>query len=254
MGWEQFRQYLRDRRPLFGAYITIPNADALELIAADWDWLWIDQQHSPISNQEVALLVRIAEQAGAAPLVRVKHNDEVAIGLALDHGAAGVIVPMVNTAEDAERAVSAAKFPPLGQRSVGSRRLMSQRGRNYWASSNEEISVVVQLESARAIENTRSIASVPGVDALFLGVDDWLAETGVELHFPADMQQLRLGIEKIAAEALDLKCAFGCFCDDVSSVAEARSLGASLLICAEDWLLLQIGSRQAASNSRKVWL
>ena len=250
--YKGLRQTLLEKRPLYGLYVSLACPDLTELVANDWDWLWIDQQHSPIDQIAALALVRVAERAGVFSVIRVAANDQTAIGSALDLGASGVIVPLVNTAEDARRAVVAARFPPVGRRSVGSRRLMSGYGRDFWASHGEAAAMVVQIESREAVANSEAIAAVLGVDGVLLGTDDLAAEAGVALQFPADRAFRDNALARVIEGAGRSGKAVGCFCDDDEAVRTAVAMGASFLVCAEDWLLLQQSSRRAADCSRRA--
>ena len=119
------------------------------------------------------------------------------IGLALDTGANGLIVPVVNTPEEAREIVYAAKFPPLGGRSYGGRRPIDLRGRGYSDTANEDVILVAQIESPEAVENAESIAAVPGVDALFLGPDDIMLRRGHSMIAPRSPEALRKDLERV---------------------------------------------------------
>ena len=170
--FKSLRPKLRSNKPLFGWYVTFQIPDIVEMIGGSWDWLWIDLQHSPINMDATLNIIRAAEAAGTCPLVRVGKNDSYLIATALDLGASGVIVPMVNTVEEAEHVVSAAKFPPAGRRSYGSRRLFGLYGSDYADHADEETVLFVQLESAQALENAEAARSTePGCQQFDVIVD-----------------------------------------------------------------------------------
>ena len=106
------RERLESGMPLYGWYVTFQIPDIVELVGKYWDWIWVDLQHSPIDVAASLDIVRAAEAVGIFSLVRVGRNDPFLIAQALDLGASGVIVPMVNTASEAKDVIQAAKFPP----------------------------------------------------------------------------------------------------------------------------------------------
>jgi len=162
-----------------------------------FDWLVIDMEHSAIGNHQCQELIRIIDLCGIAPLVRVGANDSLLIKRAMDAGAHGVVVPMINSREDAEKAVSAVKYPPHGMRGVG-----LSRAQGYGTSFDEykkwvekESVVIVQIEHFLAVENLEDILSASGVDAFIIGPYDLSASLGI----PGDFESKRMieALEKI---------------------------------------------------------
>src|SRR5262249_18593348 len=142
------------------------------------DFVCVEAEHSPLGRESIHALLGAARRPA---LVRVADNAGVPIVSALDDGAEGVIVPRVDSAEEAQAAVDAARFPPLGKRGVGPGRA-SGYGRTlpeYFAAANEQVIVGVQIESAAAVADVTRIAAVQGVDLLFLGPGDLAVSLGV---------------------------------------------------------------------------
>jgi len=164
-----------------GSWITIAHSSIAEIMAkAGYDWLAVDMEHSAIELAEAQRLIQVIELAGGIPLVRVGENSPYLIKRVMDAGAHGVIVPMVNTADDAVRAVSAVKYPPAGKRGVGLARaqgygLAFERYRKW---VNKESVVVVQIEHNEAVDNLEDILSVEGVDGSMIGPYDLSASLG----------------------------------------------------------------------------
>lgn len=177
---------LLEGKPIVGQWLSIASPALTELIAnIGMDWLLIDTEHSAASWETVEDMVRSMKGTEVVPLIRVGDNDPALIKQALDRGASGVVVPMVNTAEEAARAVEFAKYPPAGSRGVAATRA-SGYGRNleeYYSKWNEESIVVIQIETSEALQNIDEIAAVHGVDVLFLGPVDLSANIGVFLDF-----------------------------------------------------------------------
>jgi 4-hydroxy-2-oxoheptanedioate aldolase len=181
----QLKVQLRDGAPAVGTAITMSATDSMELLARmNFDWLFIDTEHAPLNSEMLAQLLQVARLGKATPLVRVAWNDPVVIKKALDAGAMGVVVPWVNTREQAIMAVRAAKYPPLGTRGFGPRWLLlaGEDLPEYNRTANDEVLVVVQIETAEAMENLEGILTTPGVDAYMIGPAD-LANS---LGFPGD--------------------------------------------------------------------
>ncbi len=169
------RQALLERRLTIGSWIQIGHGAIAEILAnAGFDWLAVDCEHSDIDLGQMTELFRGMYGRGAVPFVRVRENDVLAIRQALNLGAQGVIVPLVSTPEEAGRAVAAAKYPPAGIRGYCFSR-MNNYGvdfDHYASNANDEIAVVVMIESRAAVENIEAILAVDGVDGVFIGPYD----------------------------------------------------------------------------------
>ena len=192
------RSRLAGGTPQFGLSVMYPSPGVVERIGPDWDWIWLDGQHGQLGNYDVMLsMVRACNLVGRPAMVRVPHHEFGSIGLALDMGAAGVIVPVVDSVEDAKKAAFAAKFSPLGGRSYGGRRPIDLWGRAYSDTANSDTVLVVQIESPEAIENAAAIAGTPGVDALFLGPDDIMLRRGFTMTTPRSKETLGKDMEAV---------------------------------------------------------
>ena len=176
------RERLRAGGPLVGTFLQAPTAVTAELVAGlGFDFTCVEAEHSAIGVETMQSLVAASLLGGAPALVRVRQNGPAEIGAALDAGAAGVIVPRVDSADEAAAAVAAGRYPPAGRRGVGPGRA-SGYGRTipaYLAAANDQIAVGVQIESAAAVEQASSIAAVPGLDLLFVGPGDLAVSLGV---------------------------------------------------------------------------
>jgi 2-keto-3-deoxy-L-rhamnonate aldolase RhmA len=176
------RQALLERRVTIGTWIQIGHAAVAEVLAnAGFDWIAADCEHTDMGLAEFAAVARGLHGRGSVPFVRVRENDTLAIRQMLDLGALGVIVPLVNTPADAARAVRAAKYPPAGVRGFA-----FHRGNNwgvdfadYAANANDQIAVVVMIESREAVENIDAILAVEGVDGVFIGPYDMSGSYGI---------------------------------------------------------------------------
>lgn len=156
-------------------------------VAAGYDWLFIDLEHGSISMETVAQISNTALLAQCAPIVRVAAFDFSTAGRALDNGALGAIFPHVDTADQARTIVEHMRYPPAGHRSFAARQpavgFNAGPATEIMAALDTEILVFAMLESALAIENAAEIASVPGIDALFIGANDLAIDLGIPDQF-----------------------------------------------------------------------
>lgn len=158
---------------LLGAWCMIPGALTAEALGrAGFDWVLIDLQHGGMDYETAVEMIRAVDLGGAAPIVRAPWNDPGIIGRLLDAGALGVVIPMIQTAEDARRAVEACLYPPAGRRSFGPVRVGLRDGPGYFTQANERVLVIPMIETAEALAEVEAIARTPGVDALFVGPFD----------------------------------------------------------------------------------
>lgn len=182
-GESALKKALVEGRPVIGATVTVPNVDtALTLANAGFDFLWIEMEHGPITLESLRTILLATRGAKAVPITRVPANEVWLAKRVLDEGSLGVIFPFTSTRELAERAVAACRYPPLGDRGFGPGLAMSRYGMGaaeYVKFANENVVVVVIIERKEAVENIESIASVPGLDVLFVGVNDLSYSLGV---------------------------------------------------------------------------
>lgn len=175
------KEALRVGKPTVGSWIQTGNVVAAEILAAaGFDWIGIDCEHSSITADVMSDVMRsIGDRA--VPLVRVKTNAPLDIRRALDMGAGGVIVPMINSAEEAHAAVLAAKYPPEGVRGFGYCRAngWGEQFDEYAARANDEIVVIAMLETKAGVEHADEILRVDGIDGVFIGPYDLSGSLGV---------------------------------------------------------------------------
>jgi len=170
------KRKLREGKPAFGTWLSLDNLHTARVLArAGFDWLTLDLEHSAIDWSRAAAVFAVVADAGCVPLARVPEGNHHLIKRVLDAGAWGIVVPMVNTAEQARLAIAAAKYPPQGNRSAGGG--MHALGfaaspDEYYQRANDEILVVLQTESPTGVDNADAIYSLPGCDAIFIGPVD----------------------------------------------------------------------------------
>jgi len=167
-----FAQRLRAREQLVGYWVVSDNPAATEEIAsAGYDYVCLDTQHGLLDYQAALAGVMAADLGGSAGVVRVLGNDAALIGKALDTGASAVIVPLVDSPEDAARAARACRYPPTGIRSYGPTRA-ALRGRMSPQETNDQVACIVMIETALGLDNATRICATAGADAVYIGPSD----------------------------------------------------------------------------------
>jgi 4-hydroxy-2-oxoheptanedioate aldolase len=190
------RRRLESGEPSIGTWLSVPSPETAGLAARlGFDWLTVDAEHSPVDILTLARMFSAISAWGTAPMVRIPWNTPENFKRVLDAGAWGIVVPMVNSREEAEQAVEATRYHPAGRRSVGgSGHAMSFRAEagEYYARANDEILLVLQIEHIEGVEQCREILSVPGVDACFIGPNDLAASMGLGLGTPLESDNPRV--------------------------------------------------------------
>jgi 2-keto-3-deoxy-L-rhamnonate aldolase RhmA len=210
----------------------------VELLAtAGFDWLFFDGEHGPFGALEMQAMLQAAGPDTPC-LVRVPSHDEASIKKALDIGAAGIVVPQVNTAEAAADVVGRAKYAPQGVRGVGIARAHSYglRFQEYMESANENVAVVVQAEHHEAVANIEAIVRVPGVDAVLVGPYDLSASLGIpgQIDDPA----ITGAIDRVSEACLAAGVRLGIFGLSAEAIQPYLKRGYTLIIAGVDTVML----------------
>jgi 2-keto-3-deoxy-L-rhamnonate aldolase RhmA len=246
----QFHGRLARREALFGTLLTLPSPEIAEVMAAaGFDWLFIDMEHGLLDFAPVQRMIQAAGHACPC-IVRVPNNEAILIARALDTGAAGIIVPHVNTADEARAAVRAARYPPVGSRSIGVARAQGYGGRlaDAIARDNDQTAVVAQVEHIDAVAQIDEIVSVPGVNAVFIGPFDMSASMGKPGEIGAPDVQQAIATVAAACAARQVPC--GIFVVDGAAARRAVGAGHSLVCAATDTLLLASAARHLLDDAR----
>lgn len=160
--------------PAIGTFVTLNTPDVAEILSScGYDWLLLDMEHGTLTTISVQRMIQ-AVKGDCAAIIRVPENDDVWIKKALDTGCQGILIPQVNDRRAAEAAVAAAKFPPIGERSVGIARAhgYGMSFAEYVATANETVALIIQIEHIEAVRNLDEILSVEGIDGIFIGPYD----------------------------------------------------------------------------------
>ena len=254
---ETVRSKLLSRHATIGSWLEIPHASAAEIMArAGFDWLVIDAEHGGIDIETGTDLMRAIRAANpdCEAFVRVTDNHPLAIRRALDAGATGVVVPLINSGAEAEKAVTAAKYPPRGVRGYGfsPANAYGAEFADYTARANEDISVVVQVEHVDALAHIDEILAVDGVDAAFLGPWDMSGSMGIpgRLDDPRMTQATQSILEACAAHGR----AAGTLITrpDPEAVRRTIEQGFTFLAISGDVLMLDHVARALVNNARKA--
>jgi 4-hydroxy-2-oxoheptanedioate aldolase len=248
----EFKKQLRSGSPKFGLFVNSHSPTVAEQLAhSGYDWLLIDTQHGPMGYEKLSAMLSGVSNGGAKSMVRVGgYADRPGIQQSLDLGADGVLIPYINTAEEARQAISCARYPTVGTRSVYfPQRSMNKDGLlGYAGAANNNIVVALQVETADCIKNIAEIAAVPGVDILFLGQNDLCMSMGLyeKYEFPHMYTSPELGAatEKLVAEARKSNVILGLFLFGTSRVGEFLDKGFSFISIGNDLhhLLTQAGA------------
>jgi 4-hydroxy-2-oxoheptanedioate aldolase len=181
------RELIDSGEPTIGAWCAIPSAFSAEILAcAGFDWICIDMQHGLIGYGEMTAMLQALDVRGVPTFVRVQWNDPSAIMKALDAGAEGVIVPLVNSPEEALHAARASRYPPLGFRSWGPVRASLGDTTFGPETANRRVVCLVMIETPEAVEAVDEILAVPGVDGIMIGSYDLSLSTNLTVERPGD--------------------------------------------------------------------
>lgn len=240
MRTNQVKEKLKRGEPALGAWLSLPSVPVARIMARlGFDWLVVDMEHSAHNPALMADMVATIVDAGtSAPMVRVPANGVEWFKWALDAGAWGVVVPMVNTREEAQRAVEFAKYPPRGTRSIGGAFGPYGFGITNWSeygrTANDETLVIVQIESAPALHHLDAILSVDGIDVAFVGPNDLHAQIGLPPSTDGAEPAFVEALERIKASARENHVATGIFSSNGEAAAQRIRQGFQMISVTTD--------------------
>ena len=253
MKW--IRRTVLDREIVSGTFLNLGSSVTAELAGnAGFDWLLIDIEHGAGDRQELLRQLQALESTPSAPIVRLGGSDPVLIKRVLDLGVSGLMIPLVNSAEEARHVVESMLYPPRGVRGVASSTRAARFGEKfdeYFAQANDELLVVVQIETARALENLEEIAAVDRVDVIFLGPLDLSVSLGCPKDF--DDARFRAAVERIVAVAREYGKASGVLAMNAALASRYIDDGFTFVACGSDGGAVAAGLRENADviNTRK---
>jgi 2-dehydro-3-deoxyglucarate aldolase len=234
-----------------GSWITIPSTDIVEIMAsADFEWLCIDMEHSSIDFEMAKTLILTIQANNMKALVRVSKNEEVIIKRVLDSGADGVIVPMIKTKKDAQKAVSYCKYPPIGKRGVG-----LYRAQNYgigldkykkWV--DKEIVIIAQIEHIKAVKNIENILQVDGIDGTIVGPNDLSGSMGYPGEYYRDDVKKAINTIKIACKKYNKPYGFHVIESSPTNLQNRINEGCTFLAYSLDFFFLGDSARNGMNT------
>lgn len=255
------KEKLKKGEPSIGTWLTMPSVTSAGLMAqTGFDWFTIELEHTPVTFETAAANFAIIAASGKIPLARIPWNTGENIKRVLDIGAYGIVVPMVNTKEEAEAAVAGARYAPLGQRSIGGQLHAANfetDASTYYAKANDEILIVVMLEHIHAVENAEKILQVPGIDAFFIGPNDLHNSMGLPPVFESSQKPFVEAVDHLLAlgqkygvpagiHVIDAPTAKRRIDQGFQFVAVASETGMMLARAGEVCSMLGLGGKQAA--------
>lgn len=244
----EFRARLKRGDKLLGTMVTLASPAAAEILSQiGFDWLFVDGEHGPLDTGDLLGILQAADSRTPC-VVRVPAGDEVAVKKVLDLGASGVIVPQVNTAQQAADVVRFSRYAPLGARGVGLARAhgYGMRFQEYVEAANEQVAVVVQAEHALAAENIEDIVKVPGIDSVLLGPYDLSASLGHTGKL--DHPSVVAAIDHITRTCQAAKIPLGYFGVSAAAVKPFIARGYTLIVAGVDTLMLAGGAKRLLSD------
>jgi 2-dehydro-3-deoxyglucarate aldolase len=238
-----------------GSWITLGHPAIAEIMAsAGFDWLVIDLEHSVIDLEIAGDLIRTIDLCGVAPLVRLTSNDQNQIKRVMDAGAHGIIVPMVNTPEEALRAVAATRYAPVGSRGVGLARAQGYGAnfQNYLKWQSEGPVIIVQIEHKDAVDQLETILKVPGVDGFIVGPYDLSCSMGIAGQFEqAEFVHTIKRIHEIGQQVGSL-VGMHIVEPDLQQLEQMVRDGYNFIAYSVDIRLLDIGARQGIARIKEI--
>jgi 2-dehydro-3-deoxyglucarate aldolase len=235
------KKLLKENKFSIGSWVTLSHASITEvMVDAGFDWLVVDMEHSVITLAQAQSLIKTIELKDAIPLVRVGENNSNLIKRVMDAGAYGIVVPMVNTKEDAETAVRAVKYPPYGSRGVGLARAQGYgfEFEQYKDWVHKESIVIAQIEHINAIENLDAILSVEGIDGTIIGPYDLSGSLGVPGEFENRRVTEAVSRYEEVSKHVGKPMGFHVVQPDIKKVIELKQKGYSFLAVGLDALYL----------------
>lgn len=246
------RAKLKRGESSIGTWLTLPSTMAAGLMAkSGFDWLTVELEHTPVSLETAADSFALIAACGAVPLARVPWNTGENIKRVLDTGAWGVVIPMVNSRADAIAAVEAARYAPLGQRSIGGQLHAANfdtDAATYYERANEEILVVVMMEHVKAIEAADEILSVPGIDVFFVGPNDLTHSMGQKPVFENDSPEFVGALKHLREVGKKHGVASGIHVVDAAAAKRRRDEGFQFIAVASELGMLMAKAKEVADH------
>jgi 4-hydroxy-2-oxoheptanedioate aldolase len=249
----KLKKALQEGKTVFGPFMKISDPAVVEIFGhAGFDFVIIDLEHGPLSIETAQNLVRAAEIVGITPVVRVSVNDPAQISRALDIGAQGVQIPHIVSKVEADIAVKASKFSPLGERGVcrfvRAADYSALQQQDYFRSANNNTLVIAMIEGAEGVQNINEILTIPGIDIIFVGPYDLSQSLGLlgQISHP----KVCLELEKVANKAKAMGVAVGTFADSLELAKTYQGLGIKYISYSVDVSIIYEAAKQVICQVR----
>lgn len=248
----RIKQLLKEGKPAFGCFLNIPSIVSTEIMAnVGWDWLVVDTEHGSIGVETMRDMFIAISTTSTVPMCRVRDNDPAVIKQALDAGAYGVVIPMVNSPEEAERALRACKYAPEGNRSAGPGRWRYYGGADYQKHANDEVMVAIQIEHIDAVNRVEEILSVPGIDLVHMGPGDLAWSMGLGKGLGEKDPAHAEAVAKVVRAAKKLGIPIGTAARTVQEVPALLEQGFTFMMVMNDVNYLFNSASEALKFSRE---
>ena len=246
------REAWEEGRPAFGLWSVTPGPVGAEILAETGpDYVCVDQQHGLIDYDSMVPMLQAVRAGGAAPITRVLANDPFLIMKALDAGAWAVIAPLVNSAEDAARAVSACRYPPRGMRSYGPVRAAGVIGTRDPEKLGGEVLCLVMVETSEALERVDEIAAIPGLDGIYIGPSDLALSLGLPPTLEIQDGEHAEAVGRIREACKRSGIAAGIHCPSGEWARRHAEAGFDLITVTSDAPLLRAAALRELSAARE---
>ncbi len=238
-------------QPIVNGWLAIPSSYSAEIVGHQgYDAVTVDLQHGLIDFAAALSMLQALSSTPATPLVRVSHNEPAQIMRMLDAGAYGIICPMINNAEEAQRLVDACRYAPLGSRSFGPARALLYGGKDYPQHANQHILTLAMIETRAGLANLDAILDVDGLDGVFIGPNDLSLTLTGQASAESQHPEMLSAIERVLTRTRACNKLAGIFCTSGEAAAQRVAQGFQLVTPANDVMQLTHAARHAVATSR----
>jgi 4-hydroxy-2-oxoheptanedioate aldolase len=239
-----------EKEVVYGAWLSIPDTITAETAArAGFDYICIDVQHGLMDYQRALHMLQALDLGTAVPIVRAPSSDASLLGKFLDAGASAVILPMINSAEEARAAVAACRYAPAGCRSFGPTRPMMREGMRYFQEANDAISVIPMIETRQAIDNIEDIVGVDGVDGVYVGPFDLQVALNLPPAVDGDAPAFVSAIDRVLTHCKRAEVVAAVH-GNPQIASKRRAQGFRMITIASDVSVLRRGLQEALSIAK----
>jgi 4-hydroxy-2-oxoheptanedioate aldolase len=247
----RIRELWEADQPVLNGWLAIPHSFSAEVMAHQgFDSVTMDLQHGMIDYSDAPPILAAISTTSSMPMCRVPWNDPALLMKMLDAGCYGVICPMVNSVEEAQRLVEATRYPPIGQRSFGPIRASLYGGSDYGQKANETVVILAMVETRAALESVEQIVAVEGLDGVYVGPNDLALSLGLHAHFDSEEPLMLEALDRIIQAARSQGKQAGIHCGSVSYAKRMIEQGFRLVTVGSDARFISQGATQVLQDFR----